>query len=102
MFVSISDTAVLRAPPSAVGVGAWHTVRIVRKRNRGKLEVDGKVAARARASGPEELDLEGPLFIGGVKFWDGIEEKVNVRNGFSGCVERVSGVVPDRLHNLVL
>ena len=80
----------MRAPVSTVGVGSWHTIRILRRRNRGKLDVDGKTVARARSSGPENLFLEGPVFIGGVKFWEFIPEKLNIREGFSGCAESVS------------
>ena len=82
-------TAVLRAPSSALGVGTWHTVRALRKKDKGRLEVDGKLVDRAKASGSEMLELGGALFIGGAKFWDYIPAKVNVRDGFDGCVEAV-------------
>ena len=83
------DTTIVRAPASSVEVGSWHTIRLIRRRNRGKLEVDGKTVARGRSSGSENLNLETPLFVGGVKFWEAIPEKTNIRSGFDGCVDAV-------------
>ena len=88
-LITYLDTAILRAPVSALGVGNWHTIRLVRRKSRGRLDVDGRTVAKARSSGPEDLFLEGPLFIGGVKFWDFVSEKLNIREGFTGCIESV-------------
>nr|CAB3254668.1 basement membrane-specific heparan sulfate proteoglycan core protein-like [Phallusia mammillata] len=84
-----TDTAIIRTPASVIGVGTWHVIRAIRRRGKGKVEVDGRVVARAKASGFGLLGVTGPMFIGGVKFWEGIADKVYVRDGFDGCVSQL-------------
>uniref|UniRef100_H2YI69 Laminin G domain-containing protein n=1 Tax=Ciona savignyi TaxID=51511 RepID=H2YI69_CIOSA len=81
------DTAILRSPIATLGVGSWHSIRVVRRRSRGRLDVDGRTVARGRISSSGDLHLTSPMFIGGVRFWDRIPERVGVRDGFDGCIE---------------
>jgi len=93
VIIHFADVTVLQAPMSAVGVGTWHTIEARRRRGKCKLQVDGVTVARARTSGGALMAVNGPMFLGGVKFWDHVPEKIHVRDGFDGCMEEVCDLV---------
>nr|XP_018666843.1 basement membrane-specific heparan sulfate proteoglycan core protein [Ciona intestinalis] len=88
-YGSGDDVAVLRSPMSQLQVGSWHTIRAVRRRSRGRLDVDGRTVARGRTSSSPDLYLDAPMFVGGSRYWDRIPPRVDVRDGFDGCIDEL-------------
>ncbi|XP_043237332.1 basement membrane-specific heparan sulfate proteoglycan core protein-like isoform X3 [Amphibalanus amphitrite] len=87
--------AVLRSR-RAVIMDMWHTVRLQRDKNRGKMTVDGNTEVDGEADGEYVgLDLDEPLYIGGVPDFAQIHPESGFDRGFIGCVARlsVSGVL---------
>lgn len=62
-----SGMAVIKSP-DPVHLGKWHSVRISRLGREGLLRLDNGTVARGFSGSPlTELNLEMPLYIGGVK-----------------------------------
>lgn len=67
------------------------------------MEVDGKKVAEGNMSGSKRgVRVNGDFYLGGVKFWENIPKRVNVRDGFDGCIQSVSiFLTPKKLNNLL-
>nr|XP_039259403.1 basement membrane-specific heparan sulfate proteoglycan core protein-like isoform X1 [Styela clava] len=85
-----SGLATLSSPGTGLSVGQWHKIHANRANRKGILKVDDVVVAEGQSpKGGRRAELTGPLFIGGVNFWDRIPEQVGVTEGLEGCIERV-------------
>ncbi|XP_075738837.1 agrin isoform X4 [Rhipicephalus microplus] len=59
--------SVLLASPNEVTLNQWHVVRVTRTRREGSLQLDDGPTVHGESSGPlSELNLEQPLFLGGL------------------------------------
>ncbi|XP_046397627.1 basement membrane-specific heparan sulfate proteoglycan core protein-like isoform X3 [Ischnura elegans] len=94
-----SGPANIRAP-EPVTMGEWHTVKLERNLRKGSMYVDGAGPYTGSTSGRfQGLDLEDPLYIGGVPDFATIRSAAGFTQGFVGCISRL--VVGDKEHNLV-
>ncbi|KAG0412158.1 hypothetical protein HPB47_010714, partial [Ixodes persulcatus] len=85
----------VRASPKRLHDGHWHQVQVTRSGRSGRLSVDDAGADYVTPGNSNQLDLEGPLFVGGVgttaredasstlpgELWSGA-----LRLGFVGCL----------------
>ncbi|CAN8000168.1 unnamed protein product, partial [Ixodes hexagonus] len=85
----------VRASPKRLHDGHWHQVQVTRSGRSGRLSVDDAGAGYVTPGNSNQLDLEGPLFVGGVgttaredasstlpgELWSGA-----LRLGFVGCL----------------
>ncbi|XP_071451008.1 basement membrane-specific heparan sulfate proteoglycan core protein [Hetaerina americana] len=102
-----SGPAIIRAP-APVTLGRWHTVKLDRNKKEaykgmqgdGSMYVDGAGPYTGSAAGRfQGLDLEEPLYIGGVPDFSNIHRLAGFTQGFVGCISRL--VVGTKEHELV-
>ncbi|XP_058793471.1 agrin-like isoform X2 [Phymastichus coffea] len=76
--------------PDIVMLDTWHSVRISRLGREGLLRLDNGTVARGFSGSPlTELNLELPLYIGGVKHWKEIHKLAGAMTGLTGAVQRL-------------
>ncbi|GAB1602266.1 basement membrane-specific heparan sulfate proteoglycan core protein-like isoform X6, partial [Argonauta hians] len=84
-----SGPAIIRGNKS-LELNKWHTVRLKRNRKEGKLIIDDQPAFVGTAPGPfQGLDLNQPLYIGGLPNYQSIPQSVGFDQGFVGGVSQV-------------
>ncbi|KAK0077851.1 hypothetical protein PV326_009744, partial [Microctonus aethiopoides] len=83
--------------PDTVSLDTWHCVRISRLGREGLLQLDEGTIARGFSGNPlAELNLEMPLYIGGVKHWREVHRLAGAWTGLVGGVQRL--MVNDRTY----
>ncbi|XP_052832935.1 basement membrane-specific heparan sulfate proteoglycan core protein isoform X4 [Octopus bimaculoides] len=83
-----SGPAIIRGNQS-LELNKWHTVRLKRDRKEGKLIIDGQPFV-GTAPGPfQGLDLNQPLYLGGLPDFNAIPQSVGFDRGFVGGVSQV-------------
>lgn len=87
---SCSGTAILRSGTNALNIGVWNTVFASRKNRKGTLKVNDEIHSDQSPRGTRSAELNGPLYVGGVKYWERIPGQVGVRDGFEGCIRKVN------------
>ncbi|XP_074109510.1 agrin isoform X2 [Cotesia typhae] len=76
--------------PDPVSLNTWHCVRISRLGREGLLQLDEGTIARGFSGSPlTELNLEMPLYIGGVKHWREIHRLESAWTGLTGAIQRL-------------
>ncbi|XP_063988632.1 agrin-like isoform X5 [Diachasmimorpha longicaudata] len=76
--------------PDVVSLDTWHCVRISRLGREGLLQLDEGTVARGFSGNPlTELNLEMPLYIGGVKHWREVHRLAGAWTGLVGAVQRL-------------
>ncbi|XP_053595303.1 agrin-like [Microplitis demolitor] len=76
--------------PDSVSLNTWHCVRISRLGREGLLQLDEGTIARGFSGSPlTELNLEMPLYIGGVKHWREIHRLESAWTGLTGAIQRL-------------
>ncbi|XP_043286401.1 agrin-like isoform X3 [Venturia canescens] len=76
--------------PDTVTLDTWHCVRISRLGREGLLQLDDGTIARGFSGNPlTELNLEMPLYIGGVKHWREVHRLAGAWTGLDGAVQRL-------------
>ncbi|CAM1304488.1 HSPG2 (predicted) [Pycnogonum litorale] len=94
-----SGPAVVRSN-KPLELGKWHTVRLSRNGKQGRLVVDDEPEVNAVAQGRfRGLDLQEPLFVGGVSDFKNIGKQSGFTQGFVGCIGRL--VIGGVEHDLV-
>ncbi|PRD31962.1 UNVERIFIED_CONTAM: Agrin [Trichonephila clavipes] len=90
-------------PPSLqpIRIGAWHSVKISRIKNRGMLQVDDGEIVRGESKGTlSELNLGRPLYIGGVPEFLPLKYSLVVQIGLDGAIQRI--IVNDEIWDDIL
>ncbi|GBN42684.1 Agrin, partial [Araneus ventricosus] len=73
-----------------VRIGAWHSVKISRIKNRGMLQMDNGEVVRGQSKGTLlELNLGEPLYIGGVPEFLPLKYSLVVQVGLDGAIQRM-------------
>ncbi|KAL0132239.1 hypothetical protein PUN28_000198 [Cardiocondyla obscurior] len=76
--------------PDPVSRDMWHCVRINRLGREGVLQLDDGTVARGLSGSPlTELNLEMPLYVGGVKHWREVHRLSGAWTGLVGAVQRL-------------
>ncbi|XP_014210808.1 agrin-like [Copidosoma floridanum] len=76
--------------PDPVTLDTWHSVRISRLGAEGLLRLDNGTVARGFSGDPlTELNLELPLYVGGVKHWHEVHFLAGATVGLNGAVQRI-------------
>ncbi|XP_025268706.1 agrin isoform X5 [Camponotus floridanus] len=76
--------------PDPVSRDIWHCVRISRLGREGVLQLDDGIVARGLSGSPlTELNLEMPLYVGGVKHWREVHRLSGAWTGLVGAVQRL-------------
>ncbi|XP_011499632.1 PREDICTED: agrin-like [Ceratosolen solmsi marchali] len=76
--------------PDLVTLDTWHSVRISRLGREGLLRLDNGTVARGFSGNPlTELNLEMPLYIGGVKHWHEMHRLAGATSGLFGAIQRL-------------
>ncbi|XP_015598499.1 agrin isoform X2 [Cephus cinctus] len=76
--------------PDLVSLDTWHCVRISRLGREGLLQMDDGTVARGLSGSPlTELNLEMPLYIGGVKHWREVHRLAGAWTGLVGAIQRL-------------
>ncbi|XP_020299873.1 agrin-like isoform X1 [Pseudomyrmex gracilis] len=76
--------------PDPVTRDTWHCVRISRLGREGVLQLDDGTVARGLSGSPlTELNLEMPLYVGGVKHWREVHRLSGAWTGLVGAVQRL-------------
>ncbi|XP_023288194.1 agrin [Orussus abietinus] len=76
--------------PDPVSLDTWHCARISRLGREGLLQLDDGTVARGLSGSPlTELNLEMPLYIGGVKHWREVHRLAGASTGLVGAVQRL-------------
>ncbi|XP_053970989.1 agrin-like isoform X3 [Hylaeus volcanicus] len=76
--------------PDPVTPDTWHCVRISRLGREGVLQLDDGTVARGLSGSPlTELNLEMPLYVGGVKHWREVHRLAGAWTGLVGAVQRL-------------
>ncbi|XP_023317624.1 agrin-like isoform X1 [Trichogramma pretiosum] len=76
--------------PDPVSLDTWHSVRISRLGREGLLRLDNGTVARGFSGSPlTELNLEMPLYIGGVRHWHEVHPLAEASTGMFGAVQRL-------------
>ncbi|XP_034935622.1 agrin-like isoform X2 [Chelonus insularis] len=76
--------------PDPVSLDTWHVVRIGRLGREGLLQLDAGTIARGFSGSPlTELNLEMPLYIGGMKHWREVHKLAGAHTGLIGAVQRL-------------
>nr|XP_050849942.1 agrin-like isoform X3 [Vespula vulgaris] len=76
--------------PDIVTLDSWHCVRISRLGREGVLQLDDGTVARGLSGSPlTELNLETPLYVGGVKHWREVHRLAGAWTGLTGAVQRL-------------
>ncbi|XP_012134938.1 agrin isoform X3 [Megachile rotundata] len=76
--------------PDPVTLDTWHCVRISRLGREGVLQLDDGTVARGLSGSPlTELNLEMPLYVGGVKHWREVHRLSGATTGLVGAVQRL-------------
>ncbi|XP_050484807.1 agrin-like isoform X6 [Bombus huntii] len=76
--------------PDPVTLDTWHCVRISRLGREGVLQLDDGTVARGLSGSPlTELNLEMPLYVGGVKHWREVHRLAGAWTGLVGAVQRL-------------
>ncbi|KAF4521048.1 hypothetical protein B566_EDAN008120 [Ephemera danica] len=86
--------------PDPISQNEWHSVRVSRIDKEGTLQVNNETIARGSSGPPlNELNLELPLYIGGVPSLSDVSRDAAISSGFDGAIQRlvVNGEVYDDL-----
>ncbi|KAJ8688469.1 hypothetical protein QAD02_024264 [Eretmocerus hayati] len=76
--------------PDIVSLDTWHSVRISRLGREGLLRLDNGTVCRGFSGSPlTELNLELPLYIGGVKNWNEVHYLSGATTGLYGAIQRL-------------
>ncbi|XP_044018032.1 agrin-like isoform X3 [Aphidius gifuensis] len=76
--------------PDLVSLDTWHCARISRLGREGLLQLDDGTISRGFSGNPlTELNLEMPLYVGGVKHWREVHRLAGAWTGLSGGVQRL-------------
>ncbi|XP_046614325.1 agrin-like isoform X1 [Neodiprion virginianus] len=76
--------------PDPVSLDTWHCVRISRLGREGLLQLNDGTVARGLSGSPlTELNLEMPLYIGGVRHWHEVHKLAGAWTGLVGAVQRL-------------
>nr|XP_033325096.1 agrin-like isoform X2 [Megalopta genalis] len=76
--------------PDPVTLDTWHCVRISRLGREGVLQLDDGTVARGLSGSPlTELNLQMPLYVGGVKHWREVHRLAGAWKGLNGAVQRL-------------
>ncbi|XP_070168751.1 agrin isoform X6 [Polyergus mexicanus] len=76
--------------PDPISRDIWHCVRINRLGREGVLQLDDGIVARGLSGSPlAELNLEMPLYVGGVKHWREVHRLSGAWTGLVGAVQRL-------------
>ncbi|XP_017763694.1 PREDICTED: agrin-like [Eufriesea mexicana] len=76
--------------PDPVTLDTWHCVRINRLGREGVLQLDDGTVARGVSGSPlTELNLEMPLYVGGVKQWREVHRLAGAWTGLVGAIQRL-------------
>ncbi|XP_029165671.1 agrin-like isoform X4 [Nylanderia fulva] len=76
--------------PDPVSRDIWHCVRISRLGREGVLQLDDGIVARGLSGSPlTELNLQTPLYVGGVKHRREVHRLVGIWTGLVGAVQRL-------------
>ncbi|XP_067207512.1 agrin-like isoform X4 [Linepithema humile] len=76
--------------PDPISRDVWHCVRISRLGREGVLQLDDGTVARGLSGSPlTELNLEMPLYVGGVKHWREVHRLSGAWTGLVGAVQRL-------------
>ncbi|KAH9364526.1 hypothetical protein HPB48_020953 [Haemaphysalis longicornis] len=77
--------------PNEVTLNAWHVVRVTRTRREGSLQLDNGPTVHGESSGPlSELNLEQPLFLGGLPPEASMSADAGPRSpGLDGALQRL-------------
>ncbi|XP_048504803.1 agrin-like isoform X3 [Athalia rosae] len=76
--------------PDPVSLDTWHCVRISRLGREGLLQLDDGTVARGLSGSPlTELNLEMPLYVGGVKHWHEVHKLAGAWTGLVGAIQRL-------------
>ncbi|GFY62708.1 hypothetical protein TNIN_474271, partial [Trichonephila inaurata madagascariensis] len=95
-----SGTATI-ASLQPIRIGAWHSVKISRIKNRGMLQVDDGEIVRGESKGTlSELNLGQPLYIGGVPEFLPLKYSLVVQIGLDGAIQRI--IVNDEIWDDIL
>ncbi|XP_077302363.1 basement membrane-specific heparan sulfate proteoglycan core protein-like [Arctopsyche grandis] len=74
----------------ALSMNEWHNLKISRNEKDGFLYVDGKGPFTTKSPGKSNgLDLEQPLYIGGVPDYNQLPDELSSKEGFEGCIGRL-------------
>ncbi|XP_022661641.1 agrin-like isoform X4 [Varroa destructor] len=96
---NVSSTVVITAP-NMISLNEWHSIRVTRNRKEGSLQVDrGPVVQAVSMGSLDELNLDQPLFIGGVSGDTALPRDLGPSAGLDGAIQRlvVNGAVWDNL-----
>ncbi|XP_031342212.1 basement membrane-specific heparan sulfate proteoglycan core protein isoform X8 [Photinus pyralis] len=75
---------------SPIQLGQWHSIKVSRNRKRGTMYVDGKGPFTGVTDGKfVGLDLNEPLYIGGVPNFRDVPAELQIESGFVGCISRL-------------
>ncbi|CAL4097372.1 unnamed protein product, partial [Meganyctiphanes norvegica] len=87
--------------PDLVSLNTWHVVRVRRKKRRGTLQLDRGTKVKGK-SGRRlgELNLNLPLYIGGVENYTNVQPESGVKIGLNGAIQRLM-VNSEVIENLV-
>ncbi|XP_015793858.1 agrin-like [Tetranychus urticae] len=83
-----------------VSMNEWHSVRITRDRQKGTLQLDDSATEFGQAKGDlSELNLDQPLYIGGIPDNVNINREAGIMVGLNGAIQRivVNGEIWDNL-----
>lgn len=83
-----------------ISLNEWHSIRVTRSKKEGSLQVDRGPVVQAVSMGTlDELNLDQPLYIGGVSGDTPLPKDIGPTAGFDGAIQRivVNGAVWDNL-----
>jgi len=81
-----SGPAILTSEP--ITLDLWHTVYATRFGTRGTLAVDGGTAVSRQSTGTTtQLNVNGGLFLGGVRDYSTVSSMAGSEVGFIGCID---------------
>ncbi|XP_046396911.1 agrin-like [Ischnura elegans] len=83
--------------PDKITLNEWHAVKASRLEREGSLQVDNGVIARGSSGPPlSELNLDLPLYVGGIPEAVEVSRDSGVKYGFRGAIQRL--VVNGEIH----
>ncbi|RWS04342.1 agrin-like protein [Dinothrombium tinctorium] len=96
---NVSGVVILTSK-NKVSLGEWHTLRITRQRKKGTLQLnDGPVEHGEAKGNLSELNLDQPLYIGGIDDIYAVNKDSGIVVGLNGAIQRivVNGEIWDNL-----
>ncbi|CAL4160851.1 unnamed protein product, partial [Meganyctiphanes norvegica] len=76
--------------PEAVSLNSWHVVRVRRKKRRGTLQLDnGRRVKGKTGSRLTELNLDLPLYLGGLQNYTNVNLDTGISVGLNGAIQRL-------------